>query len=151
MACLACALLFVFIRSNLADSPSAPVVPPFEQIQEITISASKGWILIARPDGSGKLAFGSGPLDVAKIPIGSLDVRKFYNAVVPTLQSNAPGTKSSSIALRKVGEVSVNALYTNNETAVSEILTTARTHAQAVNKSRFDQLLRQTPLLPEEP
>lgn len=136
----------MFKCNSIADTGENPVIPPYEQIQQLSISGSQGWRLTVQSNGSGRLVFGSNPLDVANIPSGSLDVRGFYDAVAPTLQTNSPGTKCFSVTLRRAGDVSVNALYTSNEAAVSKIFAAAKTHAKAVDEARFDALVKDHPI-----
>lgn len=134
--------------SACADQPAHPPIPTFEEVSEITVSMGTGWILEIRKDGSGGLAFGSNPTDVAIIPKGSFNAQEIYNALVPTLREISSGVNSVSVTLRKVGEVSVTALYCNKGPFIDSIFNVAKAAAKPVYKGRFDQLLREKPPLP---
>jgi len=108
-------------------------------------------MLEIRKDGSGSLIFGSNPTDVAIIAKGSLKPQEIYNALAPTLQVISTGPNSIAVTLRKAGEVSASALYSNNRAVIDAIFDTAKTSAKPINKARFEQLLRETPVRPPAP
>ena len=104
-------------------------------------------MLEIRKDGSGSLTFGSNPTDVAIITKGSLNPRDIYNSLVSTLQVKSAGVNTVAVTLRNAEEISVTALYCNNRAVIDGVFETAKAAAKPISKTRFEQLLREKPLL----
>ncbi len=132
----------------MACRDSAAEVPAFDQIQRITILTATDWRLDIEMDGSGRLIFGSNPMDVSLIPGGTVKPRAIYDMLAPTLQAKPSDTASIAVSLRKPGQISVTALYSDKVAEVTELFATASKAGRPLEKERFESVLKQAPPFP---
>jgi len=143
--------LLIFSPKLFAQSASS--IPSLDQVDRITISSHGGWTLDLRPDGSGKLIYGSNGGDVARIPKQTFSFQDVYNLLVPHLSANYPVKKAISVFLDVKGlspGTPTYALYLDDRRIIKQIMSDARDKAIPLDKDRFNDLVKKYPPVPDD-
>jgi hypothetical protein len=139
----------VLISAYLGTTMAAAPVPSLQNTQRIDISTNNGWFLTINADGSAGLQFGSGPMDSARCPAGTFVLSELYNLLVPKLKEKR-AEDDVAVAIWTSGATSTTARYINRSEA-KPIFAKAQQRSTALDKTRFDALVKDHPIEPKMP
>ena len=128
-----------FFLSSFFTSAMEP-----KPIDSLMVVTSSGWILEVNRDGSGRLQFGSGPIDAAILGKGSCD----FIAVTSALSEAIKGPTASgavSVAFSKLGDTSVVSTPLSRQEVGFELLKILADKAKPLDKVRFNELRNSHP------
>jgi hypothetical protein len=121
-----------------------------QQTESITVSDIKsGWRVSIMPNGSGSIGYGSNPMDVASFPEGTFSLQTIYNTLVSKL-NDAPEQDDIAVAIRASGTSSTTARYVSRSVA-KPIFDKAQQQSTALDKARFDGLVKDRPIEQKTP
>lgn len=146
-------IFVMLVASPMLLGQNTRAIPNFDQVEEITISSHRGWMLEIRPDGSGKLIYGSNGDDIARIAQQTFSFRDIYNLLVSQLSGDYPGEKAFSVFLHVKNlppGTPTYAFYLNDRSTIKEIMSKARDKAIPVDPERFKELLKKRSPVPDD-
>lgn len=124
-------------------------LPSVQNTAQIALVVDNGWMLTIRPNGSAVLVFGSNPLDKAESPEGTFSFQDIYNTLVPKLKETSE-KGDIAVAIRTSGATSTTARYINRS-EVKPMFAKAQQQSTALDKARFDALVKDHPIEPKTP
>lgn len=128
----------------------APLVPQLQEVDSIRImDINTGWMMSIMPNGSGSIGYGSNPMDVASFPEATFSLKDIYIVLVPKLKEAAE-KGDVAVAIRALGATSTTARYINRSEA-KPIFAKAQQQSTALDKARFDALVKDHPIEPKTP
>jgi hypothetical protein len=143
-------LLFVLCMSLSLNGWTVPPAPQLTEVESISITdINTGWMMSIMPNGSGSIGFGSNPMDVAVFPKGTFSLQDIYSTLVPKLKE-VPEKGDVAVAIRASGATSTTARYINRSEA-KPIFAKAQQQSTALDKARFDALVKDHPIEPKTP
>lgn len=143
-------LLFVLCMGLSLNEGTALPVSQLTEVESINITdINTGWMMSILPNGSGSIGFGSNPMDVAVFPEGTFSLQNIYSALVPKLKE-APEKGDVAVAIRASGATSTTARYISRFEA-KPIFAKAQQQSTALDKARFDALVKDHPIALEMP
>ena len=121
-----------------------------DTIESFSVTTTSGWILRINRDGSGRLQFGSSPMDATLIPKGACDFSSTVSRLTEATQGEA-GSKVVAVAFRKQNEVSVTTIPLAKPEVGFNLLKTMSEKATPLDKVRFAELMNSRPFAGENP
>jgi hypothetical protein len=148
MKSIATIVVLTFACLGTATMVETPVsdlrVPSLQDTQRIYIDTNNGWRLRINTDGSANLQFGSSPIDSAKCPARTFVLSEIYNLLVPKLKEKRD-ENDIAVVIWSSGVTSTTAQYINRS-EVKPIFTKAQQQSMALDKTRFDALIKDRPI-----
>lgn len=137
----------VAARGGPADTPPAAdaAKPEVDAVDSIYILVNSGWILRVRPDGSGRLQYGSGPTDGAIFAAGSIDFNKVFTQLPEHGEDTGEkDTVAVSIQCRSDAKAISRSLSSQ---AAGPLFVQAAEKARARDEVHFEQLRKSHPFM----
>jgi len=153
-AILKVALILLTTSTMLLAQPApSPSIPTFDQVDRIGLSINQAWQLDIKPDGSGRIEYGSSGGDDARFPKQTFCYKEIYDLLVPHLSKEGTIQIAAAVFLYIKGlppGSPTYALYLHDKSIANRIF------YQAINKSvpdfpkRFNELLAKYPPVPPD-
>lgn len=142
--CLTACSADVSLESDI-DGQSVAAMP---ESLNIRLHPGNGWRLTIMPNGSGSLSYGSLPFDGASFPVGTLNYKEVYDAVVPQLHQNKSAFKDTAVGVivSRKEQSSYVASYFDGASYWNDLVDTLKTKITAYNQTRFDAISSENPL-----
>lgn len=87
-------IVLVIAASRVETGRVTP--PALDQCRKIGIFLDTAWMLDVLPDGSGRIQYGSTVMDGGTFPKGTIDFRKLYRSLTPTLREKSEDRKGDT-------------------------------------------------------
>lgn len=117
-----------------------------DEVFSINLVAQNGWQIYIFEDGSAKVQYGSGPLDNAKAPPGTVNFVELRRAIEAQLQASSGHKAPVSAAICPPGQVSVTARPLASTDVWNNLAAKLNGKLTSMAQRRFDSLLEKVPL-----
>ena len=122
--------------------------PNLDQVTEIIMAFKNSWIVRFQPDGSVKLNYGS-PIAVANVPKGSVLFENVYRLLISNIGQTDEG-EAVFVGFIVDGQKPGATGRLEDKSKIKKLMSELIDKAVPTDKARFEELLREHPLVPEE-
>ena len=119
---------------------------PLADCDEIHVSTSSGWWLIIYRDGSARLSYGSGLLDLVQLQAGSFSFSNVHKQMSVLKFDGIGASRDPDVGFHERGATITHCMSTTDHEAIKELFRAAREHA-----TNFDATWRLTKIWSEKP
>ena len=145
--------LALLTTGTMQLAQSAPNIPTLDQVDRIGLWINQAWQLEIKPDGSGRLEFGSSVADRARFPKKTFSFKEIYDLLVPHLAKEGTMQNATPVFLYIKGlppGTPTYALLLHDKSIAKRIFSRAINKSVPDNPKRFSELLAKYPPVPPD-